>query len=173
MKRLCLVVAALLCSTLALAAESPEQRLAALGLTLPKTSAPVANYVPAVRSGNLLFLAGHISRDADGKVIAGQIGRELDEAAGVQAARQAALALLATLKAELGDLSRVKRLVRVGGYVRCGENFERQPAVMNGASDLFVAVFGDAGKHARAAIGTPSLPLGAAVEIELVAEIRD
>lgn len=152
--------------------ETPEQKLAALGLALPATSAPVANYVPAVRAGNLLFLAGHISRDAEGKVIAGKVGRDLDEAAAVQAARRSALALIATLKAELGDLRRVKRIVRVGGFVNCTDDFTRQPAVMNGCSDLLVAVFGDAGRHARAALGTNALPLGAAVEVELVAEIE-
>jgi len=152
---------------------TPEQRLAQLGLTLPKTSAPVANYVPAVRTGNLIFVAGHISRDDAGKTIAGKIGRDLDEAAGVDAARRVALALLATLKAELGDLSRVRRIVRVGGFVHCTDDFQRQPAVMNGASDLFVAVFGDAGRHARTSVGASALPLGAAVEIDLVVEVRD
>jgi enamine deaminase RidA (YjgF/YER057c/UK114 family) len=154
------------------AGETPEQRLAALGLTLPPTSAPVANYVPAVRTGHLLFLAGHISRDARGAVIAGKVGRDLDEAAAAQAAQRTALALIATLKAELGELSRVKRIVRVGGFINCTDEFTRQPAVMNGCSDLLVAVFGDAGRHARAALGTNALPLGAAVEIELVAEIE-
>lgn len=155
------------------AAETPEDRLQALGLALPATSAPVANYVPAVRTGNLLFLAGHISRDAQGQVITGKVGRDLDEAAAAQAARRTALALIATLKAELGDLRRVKRIVRVGGFVNCTDDFTRQPAVMNGCSDLLVAVFGDAGRHARAALGTNALPLGAAVEVELVAEVTD
>lgn len=161
-------------ATLGFAAEpTPEQRLAQLGLKLPETSAPVANYVPAVRTGNLLFVAGHISRDPAGKVIAGKIGRDLAEAAGVDAARGVALALLATLKAELGDLSRVRRIVRVGGFVHCTDDYQRQPAVMNGASDLFVAVFGDAGRHARTSVGASALPLGAAVEIDLVVEVRD
>jgi len=159
--------------TAAEAADTPEQRLAQLGLVLPPTNAPVANYVPAVRTGNLLFLAGHIARDTDGKVIAGKVGRDLDEAAAAAAARRTGLALIATLKAELGELSRVKRIVRVGGWVNCTDDFTRQPAVMNGCSDLLVAVFGDAGKHARAAVGTNALPLGTAVEIELIAEIRD
>ncbi len=157
----------------AAAADRPEDRLAALGLTLSSASAPVANYVPAVRTGDLLFVAGHISRDADGKVIAGTVGRDLDEAAGVEAARRTALALIATLKQELGDLGRVRRIVRVAGFVRCTDDFTRQPAVMNGCSDLLVAVFGDAGRHARAAVGVPALPLGAAVEVELVVEVRD
>lgn len=159
--------------TAAEAADTPEQRLARLGFVLPPTNAPVANYVPAVRTGNLLFLAGHIARDPDGKVIAGKVGRDLDEAAAAAAARRTGLALIATLKAELGELSRVKRIVRVGGWVNCTDDFTRQPAVMNGCSDLLVAVFGDAGKHARAAVGANALPLGTAVEIELIAEIRD
>ena len=153
--------------------KTPEQRLADLGLTLPATSAPVANYVPAVRSGALIFLAGHIPRDTEGKVIAGKVGRDLDEAAAAAAARTTALALIATLKAELGELSRVKRIVRVGGFVNSPDDYTRQPVVINGCSDLLVAVFGDAGRHARAAVGVNTLPLGAVVEIELIAEISD
>jgi enamine deaminase RidA (YjgF/YER057c/UK114 family) len=152
---------------------TPEQRLADLGLKLPATSAPVANYVSAVRSGQLIFLAGHIPRDAGGKVIAGKVGREIDEAAAAEAARVTGLALIATLKAELGELRRVKRIVRVGGFVNSPDDYTRQPAVINGCSDLLVAVFGDAGRHARAAVGVNTLPLGAVVEIELVAEISD
>lgn len=153
--------------------KTPEQRLADLGLTLPATSAPVANYVPAVRTGALIFLAGHIPRDADGKVIAGKVGRELDEKAAADAARVTGLALIATLKAELGELSRVKRIVRVGGFVNSPDDYTRQPVVINGCSDLLVAVFGDAGRHARAAVGVNTLPLGAIVEIELIAEVTD
>jgi len=163
-------------TTLGLAAadgKTPEQRLADLGLTLPATSAPVANYVPAVRAGTLIFLAGHIPRDADGKVIAGKVGRELDEKAAADAARITGLSLIATLKAELGDLRRVKRIVRVGGFVNSPDDYTRQPVVINGCSDLLVAVFGDAGRHARAAVGVNTLPLGAVVEIELVAEVTD
>ena len=153
--------------------KTPEQRLADLGLTLPATSAPVANYVPAVRSGALIFLAGHIPRDTEGKVIAGKVGRDLDEAAAAAAARTTALALIATLKAELGELSRVKRIVRVGGFVNSPDDYTRQPVVINGCSDLLVAVFGDAGRHARAAVGVNTLPLGAVVELELIAEVSD
>ena len=151
---------------------SPEEKLAALGLTLPASSTPVANYVPAVRTGNLIFLAGHLPRTADGKVIAGKVGRDVTEKDANAAARQAALALLATLKKEIGDLSKVKRVVRVGGFVNGTEDFQNQSAVINGCSDLLVAVFGDRGRHARAAIGAGSLPLGAAVEIEMVVEIE-
>lgn len=154
------------------AASSPEAKLAALGHKLPPTSKPVANYVPAVRTGNLVFLAGHISRGADGKVITGKLGREVTVEQGAAAARHTALALLATLKQEIGDLAKVKRIVRVGGFVNSVENFTQQPQVMNGCSDLLVAVFGEKGKHARAALGMAALPLDCAVEIEMVVEIE-
>lgn len=175
MKTFLMVLLTVAVATFCGAAEvkTPEQRLAELGLTLPATSAPVANYVSAVRSGSLVFLAGHIPRDAEGKVIAGKVGRDIDEKAAAEAARITGLALIATLKAEVGDLRRVKRIVRVGGFVNSPDDYTRQPVVINGCSDLLVAVFGDAGRHARAAVGVNTLPLGAVVEIELVAEIAD
>jgi enamine deaminase RidA (YjgF/YER057c/UK114 family) len=151
---------------------SPEEKLAALGLTLPKAATPVANYVPAVRSGSLIFLAGHIPRGADGKAITGKVGRDATEKDANAAARVTALALLATLKHEIGDLNKVKRIVRVGGFVNAVDTFQTQSQVMNGCSDLLVALFGDRGKHARAAIGVASLPLGAVVEIEMIVEIE-
>jgi enamine deaminase RidA (YjgF/YER057c/UK114 family) len=151
---------------------TPTQRLAALGITLPNVQAPIANYVPAVRSGNLVFLAGTVARAPDGQLITGKLGRELTEAAGALAARQCAIQLLAALQAEVGDLAKVKRIVRVGGFVNGTEDFTGQPRVINGASDLLVAVFGEAGKHARTSVGVNSLPSGAAVEIELIAEIE-
>ena len=154
------------------APKTPEQNLAALGLTLPATNAPIANYVPAVRTGNLVFLSGHIPRDAENKVIAGKVGRDADEKLANAAARTTALALLATLKREIGDLSKVKRIVRVGGFVNATDDFKAQPAVINGCSDLLVAVFGDCGKHTRAALGVASLPLGAVVEIEMIVEVQ-
>lgn len=157
----------------ALQAATPEDNLAALSLTLPPTSAPVANYVPAVRAGNLLFLAGNIGRDAEGGVIAGKVGADLTAEQGAEAAKRTALALISRLKAELGDLRRVKRIVRVGGFVNSAPGFTQQSAVMNGASDLFVAVFGEAGRHARTSVGVSELPLNAAVETDLVAEITD
>lgn len=168
-----LLAAIFLTLCLAGQAQTPEEKLAALNLTLPSVSKSIANYVPAVRSGHLLFLSGHIPRDARNQVITGKLGRDLDVAAGAAAAKATALALLATLKAELGDLRKVRRIVRVGGFVNCTDDFTQQPAVMNGCSDLLVAVFGDAGRHARSALGQSALPLGAAVEIELVAEIAD
>lgn len=151
---------------------TPEAKIAALGLTLPATSAPIANYVPAVRTGNLIFLSGHIPRDAENKVIAGKVGRDATEKDANTAARSTALALLATLKREIGDLGKVKRIVRVGGFVNAVDDFKTQPAVINGCSDLLVAVFGERGKHARAALGVASLPLGAIVEIEMIVEIE-
>lgn len=152
-------------------AATPEEKLAALGHMLPKPFAPVHTYVPAVRTGNLLFVAGHISRDMAGQPIVGKVGRDVSEAEAVAAARQTALWLLATLQRELGDLDRVRRIVRLGGFVNCTDTFTRQPVVINGCSDLLVAVFGERGRHARAALGANALPLGAVVEIELVVEI--
>ena len=159
-------------SLAATAGDTPEAKLAALGLTLPAASTPVANYVPAVRSGSLIFLAGHIPRGADGKVLAGKVGRDATEKDANAAARVTTLALLATLKKEIGELSKVKRIVRVGGFVNGVDDFKAQPQVMNGCSDLLVSLFGDRGKHARAAIGVASLPLGAVVEIEMVVEVE-
>jgi enamine deaminase RidA (YjgF/YER057c/UK114 family) len=156
----------------AAAGNTPEEKLASLGLKLPATSAPVANYVPAVRSGSLIYLAGHIARGTDGKVIAGKVGKTATEQEANAAARQTTLALLATLKKEIGELSKVKRIVRVGGFVNGTDDFQAQPQVMNGCSDLLVSLFGDRGRHARAAIGVASLPLGAVVEIEMVVEVE-
>jgi enamine deaminase RidA (YjgF/YER057c/UK114 family) len=151
---------------------SPEAKLAALGLVLPATNAPIANYVSAVRSGKLIFLAGHIPRDAEGKVLAGKVGRDADEKFANAAARVAGLALLATLKKEIGELAQVKRVVKVSGFVNAVDDFKAQSGVINGCSDLLVAVFGEKGKHARAALGVASLPLGAVVEIEMIVEVE-
>lgn len=152
---------------------SPEQRLAALGLSLPSTPPAIANYVPAVRSGSLVFLSGQIARGRDGKFLTGKVGADVTEAQAIAAAQTCALQLLAALKAEIGDLSRVKRIVRVGGFVNCTPDYTAQSKVINGCSDLLVAVFGDRGRHARAAVGVAALPAGAPVEIELIAEVAD
>lgn len=152
---------------------TPEDSLARMGITLPPKSASVANYVSAVRTGNLLFLSGHLPFDQDGKLITGHLGKTLTVEEGQAAARQAGIALLATLKAELGDLSRVERIVKLFGMVSSTAEFTGHSQVVNGCSDLMVEVFGDKGRHARAACGFSSLPLGAAVEIELIAEISD
>lgn len=167
-----LVLLGALVSTHAAEPGTPAQRLAALGVTLPPVPAPIASYVPAVRSGNLLFLAGQVARAPDGRTLAGKLGRDLTEREGAAAARLCAIQLLAVLQAELGDLAKVKRIVRVGGFVNGTDNFTAQPQVINGASDLLVAVFGEAGKHARTSVGVNSLPGGAPVEVELVAEIE-
>jgi len=165
-----LLLSFVLVATVATAA-TPEEKLKELGLKLPPTSSPVANYVPAVRTGNLVFLAGHISRGEDGKVITGKAGREVSDKDANAAARLTALALIATLKKEVGDLSKVKRIVKVSGFVNAVDSFTGQSQVINGCSDLLVAVFGERGKHARAALGMGSLPLGAVVEIEMIVEV--
>ncbi len=153
-------------------AGSPEAKLAELGITLPETGAPVANYVNAVRTGKLVFLAGKGPRQPDGKYITGQVGRELTVQQGYDAAKLTAINQLAALKAEIGDLSRVKRIVKVLGMVNAGPDFTQHPQVINGFSDLMVAVFGEKGKHARSAVGMSSLPLGMAVEVEMIVEIK-
>jgi len=167
-------VAFLLCNHILQAqkAGSPEAKLAELGITLPETGAPVANYVNAVRTGKLVFLAGKGPRQPDGKYITGQVGRELTVQQGYDAAKLTAINQLAALKAEIGDLSRVKRIVKVLGMVNAGADFTQHPQVVNGYSDLMVAVFGEKGKHARSAVGMSSLPLGMAVEVEMIVEIK-
>ncbi|MDQ5977832.1 MAG: hypothetical protein QG602_804 [Verrucomicrobiota bacterium] len=173
MNKILLGLALALGSHAAIAATTPAERLAAQGLVLPPVSPAIANYVPAVRSGNLVFLAGQIARDAEGRIVTGKVGRDLTEAQAAATARTCALQLLAALQVEIGDLARVKRIVRVGGFVNCADDFTAQPKVVNGASDLLVAVFGDAGRHARVAVGVNALPGGAPVEIELIAEVAD
>lgn len=153
------------------AVETPEARLAALGLTLPAPPKPVANYVEVTRAGNLLFLAGHGPCDFTAPGATGKVGRDLTVEQGAAAARLTALCLLSTLKAELGELSRVKRVVKVLGMVNATDDFTQHPRVINGASDLLVAVFGERGRHARSAVGVASLPLNLAVEIEIVVEV--
>jgi enamine deaminase RidA (YjgF/YER057c/UK114 family) len=164
----------LLCSQILQAqkAGSPEAKLTELGITLPETGAPVANYVNAVRTGKLIFLAGKGPRQPDGKYITGQVGRDLTVQQGYDAAKLTAINQLAALKAEIGDLSRVKRIVKVLGMVNAGADFTQHPQVVNGFSDLMVAVFGEKGKHARSAVGMSSLPLGMAVEVEMIVEIK-
>lgn len=151
---------------------SAEARIKELGLTLPTAPKPVANYVPAVRAGTLLFLSGVIPA-RDGKLVAeGKLGRELTIEQGYEAAKTATLNALANIKQELGTLDRVKRILRVVGYVASHEGFVQHPAVINGASDLLVAVFGDAGRHSRVALGAAELPMNAPVEIEMIVEVQ-
>ena len=149
-----------------------EARLRELGITLPEPPRPVANYVNAVQTGNLIFLAGKGPVDADGSEIRGKLGRDITIEEGYRAARLTAINQLAVLKAELGDLNRVVRIVKVLGMVNSDPSFVEQPAVINGFSDLMVEVFGDRGRHARAAVGMASLPRGQAVEIEMIVEVR-
>ena len=148
-----------------------EARLADLGIVLPEPVAPVANYVPFVVSGNLVFISGQVSIGPDG-LITGKLGKHVTLETGIEAAHACGVNLVAQLrKACDGDLDRVRRVVKLGAFVNCAHDFIDQPVVVNGASDLMVEVFGDAGRHARAAVGAPSLPMNAAVEIDGVFEI--
>jgi enamine deaminase RidA (YjgF/YER057c/UK114 family) len=151
----------------------PEARLKELGITLPAPPQPVANYVNGVRTGNLIFLAGKGPKRADGSEITGKLGAGVSIEQGYEAARLTAINQLAVLKDMLGDLKKVKRIVKVLGMVNSDPAFVEQPKVINGFSDLMVAVFGDRGRHARAAVGMASLPRGQAVEIELIVEVED
>ncbi len=151
---------------------NPEARIQELGLTLPMAPKPVANYVPAVRSGSLLFLSGVIP-SRDGKLaLEGKLGRDLTIEQGYEAAKIATLNALANIKQALGTLDRVTRILRVVGHVASHEGFVQHPAVINGASDLLVAVFGEAGRHSRVALGAAELPMNAPVEIELIVEVQ-
>jgi enamine deaminase RidA (YjgF/YER057c/UK114 family) len=149
-----------------------EAKLNELGLDLPPTPQPAANYVGAVLSGHLLFVAGH-GPIRDGNIAyAGKVGKDLSVEQGYEAARLVALNCLASAKAALGDLDRIKRVVKLLGMVNCTEDFGDQPKVINGASDLLVQLFGDAGRHARSAVGMQALPFGIAVEIEMILEVE-
>jgi len=151
---------------------SAEARLKEIGLTLPEAPRPVAAYVPSVRSGNLVFVSGQIAFK-DGKLAwTGKVGRDLPLEAGQAAARQCALNALAVVRAEIGTLDAVERIVRVAVFVASADGFTDQPKVANGASELLVDVFGERGRHARAAVGVSELPLGSPVEVELVVEVR-
>ena len=149
---------------------SVYDKLQSLGITLPAVAAPAAAYLPFVQSGKLLFLSGHISK-LDGKVLAGQLGRGLSTAQGREAARSVAIDLLGTLHAACGDLGRVRRVVKLLGLVNSAPDYTEHHLVINGASELLGEVFGSAGQHARSAFGVAQLPMGAAVEIELIAQI--
>ncbi len=151
---------------------TPETRLAALGITLPAAPPPVANYVNAVRTGNLVFLSGKGPAAVDGRLPAGRVGVEFTVEEGYRFARSTGLALLAALRAELGSLDRVRRVVKVLGMVAAPPEFGDHPKVINGCSDLLVEVFGEAGRHARSAVGVSSLPFATPVEIELIAEVE-
>ncbi len=155
------------------ASYDPEAKLKELNITLPSPPQPVANYVNGVQAGNLIFLAGKGPRYSDGTEITGKVGQDVTIEKGYEGARLTAINQLSVLKEMLGNLNRVKRIVKVLGMVNCDPSFVDQPKVINGFSDLMVEVFGDRGKHARAAVGMASLPRGQAVEIELVVEVYE
>ncbi len=150
---------------------SAEARVRELGLEIPVPFKPAGSYVNAVRSGNLLFLAGHVPYRSGGAIVLGKLGTDLDMTAGYEAARLAALGALATLREELGSLNRVVRIIKLYGVVNSTPDFMAHTRVIDGASDLFVEVFRDAGRHARLAVGVASLPAGMALEIDVVVEV--
>ena len=151
---------------------NPEAKLVELGITLPEVSAPVANYVNATRSGNIIFLAGKGPLKEDGENITGKVGSDLTIEQGYEAARLTGINLLSVLKAELGNLNKVMRILKVKGMVNAPPDFTQHPSVINGCSDLMVEVFGERGKHARAAVGMGSLPGNIAVEIDMIVEVE-
>ena len=148
-----------------------ERRLAALNIVLPEAILPAANYLPYVASGSLLYLSGQLP-SKDGRLVCiGKLGADLSIEDGYAGARLCAINLIAQIKAAIGDIARVRRIVRLGGFVNSTPLFVDQPKVINGASDLFVEVFGEAGRHARSAVACPSLPFGAGVEVDAIVEI--
>lgn len=155
-----------------LAGGSAEERIKELGIQLTKPKPPIANYVRAVRTGNLVFLSGHGPSKPEGGFVTGKVGQDLTLEEGKEAARLTAISLLSSLRAEIGDLNKVTRIVKLTGMVNCGPSFTGHSQVINGCSDLLVQVFGEKkGKHARAAVGMVSLPIGLAVEIEMIVEV--
>jgi enamine deaminase RidA (YjgF/YER057c/UK114 family) len=150
-----------------------EKKLKELGLELPDVPKPMANYVTAVRSGNLVFLSGHGPVKEDGALITGKVGNGRTWEQGYEDAKRVTLGLLSSLKAEIGDLDKVRRVIKLLGMVNCTPDFGDQPKVINGASDLLVELFGEKGKHARSAVGMNALPLNISVEIEMIVEVED
>jgi enamine deaminase RidA (YjgF/YER057c/UK114 family) len=151
---------------------SIDNRLAELGITLPQPAAPVASYVPAVEAGGLLHISGQISVGEDGNLILGRLGEDMNLERGIDAARRCGIMLLAQIKAALGSLDRVERIVKLGAFVNSAPTFTDQPKVANGASELMQEVFGEAGRHARSAVGVPVLPLGVAVEVDAIVAVK-
>jgi enamine deaminase RidA (YjgF/YER057c/UK114 family) len=150
---------------------TPEERLSELGLAVPEVAKPVAAYVPAVRSGNHVFTSGQLPMREGQLITTGKVGGEVSAEEAVECARQCALNAIAAVRAEIGDLSNVKRIVKVVAFVASTPDFTGQPGVANGASELFGQVFGEVGQHARSAVGVPVLPLDAPVEVELIVEV--
>lgn len=156
-----------------LIAQDPEQKLKDKGIILTATSQPIGNYVNVVRVGNLLFLSGKGPNKPDGSIIIGKVGRDLTLEQGYEAARLVAINHISVLKAELGNLNKVKRIVKVLGMVNATDDFTNHPKVINGYSDFMVEIFGEKGKHARSAVGMNSLPSGLAVEVEVIVEVEN
>jgi enamine deaminase RidA (YjgF/YER057c/UK114 family) len=154
-------------------AQSPEENLKTLGITLPKQSSPIANYVTFVRTGNLIYFSGTGPSEEGQGYIKGKLGKDLTIDQGKEAARITGINMIANLKNAIGDLNKVKRIVKVLGMVNSTEDFTDQPKVMNGFSDLMVAVFGEKGKHARSAVGMVALPMNMAVEVEMIVEVEE
>ena len=173
MKKAILFSVSVLFATFALMAQDAETNLKEKGIVLTPPSSPVANYVNAVRVGNLLYLAGKGPQKADNSYITGKVGRDLTIEQGYEAARLTAVSHLGVLKKELGSLNKVKRIVKVLGMVNCTEDFKDQPKVINGYSDLMVEIFGEKGKHARSAVGMYALPFNMAVEVEVIVEVEE
>jgi enamine deaminase RidA (YjgF/YER057c/UK114 family) len=150
-----------------------EMKLKELGIVLPAATTATANYSPCVQEGNLVFVSGHGPFDGGKPVYTGRVGAELTESQGYEAARCCALAILATIKEQYKDLNRVDKIIKVLGFIGSAPGFDRQPFVLNGASDLFMSVFGEKGRHARSAIGTCQLPLNIPVEVEVILKIKE
>lgn len=172
MKIFCLLLSLLLAGNGMAQKTDYDKKLGSLGIELFSPSKPKFNYVKTVRVGNLVYLAGHGSTKSDGSNLMGKVGKEVTLEQGVEAARIATISLLSSLKAEIGSLNKVKRIVKVTGWVNCTDDFKEQSIVMNGCSDLLIAIFGEIGLHARSSIGTNSLPNNFITEIEMVVEIE-
>ncbi len=151
---------------------TPEEKLKEMGITLQKAGAPVANYVNAVRTGKLIYTSGKGPNRPDGTLVTGKLGKDLTVHEGYEAAKLAAIQMIAAVKDEIGELSKVKRIIKVLGMVNCTPDFGNQPEVINGCSDLLVAAFGEKGRHARSAVGMGALPRNIAVETEMIVEIE-
>lgn len=150
-----------------------EKRLQEMDMALPNLGPAVGSYVRTVRTGNLVYVAGHLPNYPGGRMYKGKVGRDLSAEEAYQAARQAALCILSSLKDEVGNLDKVRRIVKLVGFVNCTEDFLDHSKVVNGASDLFIELFGERGRHARSAVGAPQLPTGVPVELEAIIEVED
>ena len=150
-----------------------EDRLAEVGITIPDVIPPVASYLPATRSGNYVYTSGQLPFVAGELIATGILGKDIDEETGAKCAEQCAVNAIAAAKSVIGDLDKIVRVVKVVGFVASAQDFTKHPVVINGASDLFIKAFGDAGKHARSAVGVAALPLNTPVEVEVIFEVRD